>query len=39
MLFMLTARWSDDVRRHAGVHDRPKWHYLTETASFGTVEQ
>jgi hypothetical protein len=28
MLFMLAARWADDVRRQDGEQDRPRWHYI-----------
>jgi hypothetical protein len=27
LLFMLAARWSDDIRRD-NRYDRPKWHYI-----------
>jgi hypothetical protein len=28
ILFMLAARWADDVRRHDRAQDRPSWHYI-----------
>jgi hypothetical protein len=28
ILFMLTARWADDIRRRDGEQDRPRWHYI-----------
>jgi hypothetical protein len=28
VLFMLAARWADDVRRHDRAQDRPSWHYI-----------
>jgi hypothetical protein len=28
MLFMLAARWPDDVRWRDRAHDRPQWHYI-----------
>jgi hypothetical protein len=28
LLFMLAARWADDVRKRDRVQDRPQWHYI-----------
>jgi hypothetical protein len=28
LLFMLAARWADDVRKSDRAQDRPQWHYI-----------